>query len=398
MVHDVFISAKSADYAYAQQVYKMLTENGIRAFFSHESLPELGNSDYRKEIDRKLEESQHMVVVVSSVENANSPYVEAEWGFFVNEKRSGRKSGNLVTLTVGSLESHQLPASLRYYEVIRFDDPSACEKLRRYLAPRVREDPTPSAATGIASANAYRTNSLGNVFVRVPMELLPAGHKPGLAVYVSTTCVTNQEYMAFVNDGHPEPRWPRKYRQAQHWREENSIRERPQNPVVFVSQSHAIAFCDWLTREERARRSSGGGIEGHERYVLPTLPLWKSIARSAPLTDDAVIDRVWLPGSPPPTEKVRSGTPTLLGLYCLYGNVFEWCQDHVEKKIRLRDKHDELVTTERCWLAMGGGWASSRDWLRAQIQKRTYGGVWCLGGAGFKDGGFRLWLFSKPPQ
>lgn len=46
MVHDVFISAKSADYEYARQVYTFLTERGVRAFFSQASLPELGNRDY----------------------------------------------------------------------------------------------------------------------------------------------------------------------------------------------------------------------------------------------------------------------------------------------------------------------------------------------------------------
>ena len=139
MSDDVFISAKSADFQYANQVYKYLTDLGVRAFFSQESLPELGNSDYRKEIDKKLDEVQHMVVVVSSVEHAESPWVEAEWGFFINEKRSGRKKGNLITVTVGSLRPGELPASLRYHEVISFND-EAFAKIARYVTPGSQPD------------------------------------------------------------------------------------------------------------------------------------------------------------------------------------------------------------------------------------------------------------------
>jgi TIR domain len=139
MVDDVFISAKSADFQYAIQVYRYLAGLGVRTFFSRESLPELGNSDYRKEIDKKLDEVQHMVVVVSSVENAESPWVEAEWGFFINEKRSGRKKGNLITVTVGSLQPAELPASLRYHEVIPFG-PDAFEKIARYVTPVSRPE------------------------------------------------------------------------------------------------------------------------------------------------------------------------------------------------------------------------------------------------------------------
>ena len=91
---DVFISARHSDYEYATQIYRFLGSRGLAVFFSEESLPQLGSSDYRREIDRALDEAQYMIVVTSSTENVQSSWVEAEWGFFINEKRSGRKSGN----------------------------------------------------------------------------------------------------------------------------------------------------------------------------------------------------------------------------------------------------------------------------------------------------------------
>lgn len=128
----VFISAKSADFGYAREVFDFLKSHGIVAFLSDESLPELGSSDYRKEIDRALDQADHMVVVTSSREHVESTWVEAEWGFFVNEKRSGRKTGNLVTIVTRDLQPKDLPPSLRYYEVLPFQ-PKAFEKLLRYV-------------------------------------------------------------------------------------------------------------------------------------------------------------------------------------------------------------------------------------------------------------------------
>jgi hypothetical protein len=128
----VFISARSTDYPYAEQVYRLLVSAGVPTFFSQVSLPELGSSDYRKQIDRTLDEAEHMIVITSSVENVLSSWVEAEWGFFVNEKRSARKKGNLVTMVVGGLKPSSLPPSLRYYEVIPYD-PEALDKVLRYV-------------------------------------------------------------------------------------------------------------------------------------------------------------------------------------------------------------------------------------------------------------------------
>lgn len=132
-VASVFISAKSADHRFAIQIFQFLRSKGVTAFLSQESLPELGNSDYRKEIDRALDSAAHMVVVTSSLTNVMSTWVEAEWGFFINEKRSGRKPGNLITVVVGDLKPSDLPPSLRYYEVMSFQ-PGEFERVLQYVS------------------------------------------------------------------------------------------------------------------------------------------------------------------------------------------------------------------------------------------------------------------------
>jgi TPR repeat protein len=145
----VFISAKSADYGYAREVFQFLKSHGIAVFLSDESLPELGSSDYRKEIDRALDQAEHMVVVTSSLQNVEAAWVEAEWGFFINEKRSARKTGNLITLVTGNLQPRDLPPSLRYYEVLPFQ-PDAFEKLMRYVG----KQPVPSVKSIVEESDS----------------------------------------------------------------------------------------------------------------------------------------------------------------------------------------------------------------------------------------------------
>jgi hypothetical protein len=106
----VFVSAKSGDYEYAAQVYRRLGDAGVAAFFSQESLPALGNADYRREIDRALDEADHMIVVTSSIDHVLASWVEAEWGFFINEKRVRPQTGQSRDRRRGRAEPHR-PAS-----------------------------------------------------------------------------------------------------------------------------------------------------------------------------------------------------------------------------------------------------------------------------------------------
>jgi uncharacterized protein YegL len=131
--HDlIFLSAKSEDFHSAQQVYSLLKKNGYNVFFSDQTLPHMGKSDYRREIDRALDLAKHMVVVTSRKEYVESKWVEAEWGSFINEKRSGRKQGNIITLITGSMCIEDLPGSLRYYEVLPLEH-ALLDKILRYL-------------------------------------------------------------------------------------------------------------------------------------------------------------------------------------------------------------------------------------------------------------------------
>ena len=119
---DIFISKSSKDAAAARTVYDHLTGYGLRVFLSEVSLMEKGQADFGKAIDHALEECQHLVVVASSTENLDSKWVEAEWRAFLNELRSGRKKGNVLTVLVGDLTVADLPVSLRPFQVERLTE------------------------------------------------------------------------------------------------------------------------------------------------------------------------------------------------------------------------------------------------------------------------------------
>jgi hypothetical protein len=115
---DVFLSHSSKDSLRAKELADALTAAGKRVFFSPDSLPALGSADYMKAIDNALEGSRHFILFGTKKENILSSWVEAEWRLFINEMRSGRKSGNFLTAIGGDLAPGELPLSLRYYEVI----------------------------------------------------------------------------------------------------------------------------------------------------------------------------------------------------------------------------------------------------------------------------------------
>lgn len=129
---DVFLSHSSKDSLRAKELADALTAAGKRVLFSPDTLPALGSADYMKAIDEALEGSRHFVLYGTKKEHILSSWVEAEWRLFINEKRSGRKSGNFLTAVGGGLSPAELPLSLRYYEVIPAEG-NYIERIVRYV-------------------------------------------------------------------------------------------------------------------------------------------------------------------------------------------------------------------------------------------------------------------------
>ena len=116
---------KSEDYGVGRGIYDFLTSNGYSVFIADQELRKLGKDDYGKEIDKALEEAFHLVVIATNVEylyHESSPYVYYEWHSFLEEKKCGRKQGNIITLLENNIGIDQIPYALRHCQSIKLSE------------------------------------------------------------------------------------------------------------------------------------------------------------------------------------------------------------------------------------------------------------------------------------
>lgn len=115
MTYDIFISCKSEDYESAKLIYNFLRDHNYRVFLADTELRKKGNAEYGKVIDEALDSAAHLILYTSRAEYVTSSYVESEWRIFIEEKRAGRKQGNLISVLDG-IEVALLPISLRHFQ------------------------------------------------------------------------------------------------------------------------------------------------------------------------------------------------------------------------------------------------------------------------------------------
>lgn len=122
--YDVFLSFKSEDTAMAAALYEFLTKHGKKVFFSKETLPQLGESEYKDAIFDAIDRSKHMLVVASNPDYLKTPWVKREWDAFDNELLEQRKEGNLLLVLTDSVatDKGKLPTQLRKYEIVKMSE------------------------------------------------------------------------------------------------------------------------------------------------------------------------------------------------------------------------------------------------------------------------------------
>ena len=118
--YKIFISSKSEDYKYAEEVYAFLKSKGLSPFLASISLREIGSDRYAKVISEVIDSCEHMIVFATTVENIKSNYVSSEWSMFCNEIKAGRKNGKLLSIVSKDIDitSKDFPIDLRNREIL----------------------------------------------------------------------------------------------------------------------------------------------------------------------------------------------------------------------------------------------------------------------------------------
>lgn len=118
----VFISSKSEDYPLAEKVYEFLLSHNISAFLACTVLQQIGEAEYARAIDAALDSSEHIIVVASKLEYLTSKWVQYEWSTFSDDKNSGYRQGNILTILSPDIEHRLLPRPLRHKQSFTFSN------------------------------------------------------------------------------------------------------------------------------------------------------------------------------------------------------------------------------------------------------------------------------------
>ena len=142
MAYEIFISFKNNDEngkptkesKTADKLYKFLTAEGFRVFFSNVELEFTGKAQYTKVIDEALDSSRFLVAVGSSHENLNSQWVRYEWESFLNDIRSDIKPNAEVFVVLDGMKIHELPRALRQQQAFDAAESESFERLCRFIS------------------------------------------------------------------------------------------------------------------------------------------------------------------------------------------------------------------------------------------------------------------------
>jgi formylglycine-generating enzyme required for sulfatase activity len=142
-------------------------------------------------------------------------------------------------------------------------------------------------------------------------------------------------------------------------------------PVEQVSWEDAALYCAALTEQER----TAGRIPSDMAYRLPTEAEWEYASRAGTTTrfwygDDPdyslLAYHAWyLDNSDQRTHPVGQKTPNPWGLFDIYGNVWQWCQDWYGTYPGGTVTDPQGPTTGTLHVLRGGSWASGPEWCRS---------------------------------
>ena len=127
---DIFISFKNTDdegritedSKIAEMVYKEFCSRKISAFYSNITLLKLGESVYKRSIDKALDTAKILLLISTDLEYIESRWIKYEWeGFHTDILNGMKKDGEIITYTK-NINAHSLPRALRSYQNCSISD------------------------------------------------------------------------------------------------------------------------------------------------------------------------------------------------------------------------------------------------------------------------------------
>jgi formylglycine-generating enzyme required for sulfatase activity len=166
------------------------------------------------------------------------------------------------------------------------------------------------------------------------------------AFYMQTTEVTQEQWKAVMGT---EPWKTQEFSKF--------ILEGDNYPATYVSWNNANAFCEKLS-----------AIHQGKTYRLPTEAEWEYACRGGASTkwsfgneEGLLGEYAWFVKSRPPNvryscEEVELKLPNQFGLYDMYGNASEWCNDYYEEDYyeRSPEKDPPGPASGSLWVIRGG--------------------------------------------
>ena len=135
------------------------------------------------------------------------------------------------------------------------------------------------------------------------------------------------------------------------------------SPATQITWNDAVAFCDWLGREERAK------------YRLPTEAEWEYACRAGTTTEFSFGDDMnqlgeyaWYgKNSNGRSGPVGTKRPNPFGLFDMHGNTREWCADWYGKAWYKQSPIEDPAgpTTGTGRVLRGGKWLNKETYLRS---------------------------------
>jgi len=188
-------------------------------------------------------------------------------------------------------------------------------------------------------------NSLSIDMIKIPDKNYEIGKYP----------VTIAEYMHFANDVKKHyPEWMEEDYKNVSYDYYKDMNLTDNAPIIGISWHDATAYCKWLSEKTK------------DEYRLPTEKEWEYACRAGTKTkwsfgdDEKELEKyAWYSkNSDSTTHIVGEKLPNPWGLYDMYGNVREWCEDWYDE-----DKKRKVLR--------GGSWYFNANDSRSSIRFRV---------------------------